>query len=513
MFNHSVLNTDRFDRRRFKEIFEMSNRLQEIKNAGEKEFPGFFSLMSDIWASLYKMKPELLDKEEIDQNLKMNYQLMEQVMSEKSYQSFHESTKLDDLSSAIGAVNYSQKIQEWIVEQKQQNEQLQQAIQKAQEKQMQLEQAQQQLEQAEQELQKAQANGNQKTEKSAKTNRTKANKKVEQATIDLNQAMQDIANAMQSSIQNKGTSLAKAIQSANEQTSEQKQALIDLLAGGLGSSSGEGELQKIPLRDQIKLAEKLATNDKIKKIAEWAGRFKSIARKKQKTKHTETVERSGVTLGSEIERLLPIELAQFKHSSTKLDFLQRFTENRTMMYAPKGKEKLGKGPIVLCLDQSGSMKDLDNQSKGFALALLMIAKKQHRDFAIILFSSASKCKTFTYEKGKITPKDLVQLEETFLSGGTCFINPLKEAVRIITNERRFKRADIVFVTDGDPSDHYAVSNYMEAYKNIKKEKEFNCTSVLLGSKCKESSVRLFSDKIVRGNSFFDEKVMDSAFTI
>ena len=105
--------------------------------------------------------------------------------------------------------------------------------------------------------------------------------------------------------------------------------------------SGDAELKKVPLRDQISLAEK---------IADWAGRFKQIARRKQKSKHSDSMERSGVTLGNDIGRLLPMELGLYAHPITKNDFLRRFVEGQTMQYEQKGHEVLGKGPIVLCLD-------------------------------------------------------------------------------------------------------------------------------------------------------------------
>ena len=47
---HSVLNTDAFDKRRFREIFEMSSGLQQLR--GQSTLPMFESLLADIWASL-----------------------------------------------------------------------------------------------------------------------------------------------------------------------------------------------------------------------------------------------------------------------------------------------------------------------------------------------------------------------------------------------------------------------------------------------------------------------------
>ena len=156
----------------------------------------------------------------------------------------------------------------------------------------------------------------------------------------------------------------------------------------------------------------------MKEIADSAGRFKQVARKKQKTKYKEAMERSGVTIGNDIERLLPMELGLYTHPTTKTDFLRRFVEGQTMMYEQKGQEVLGKGPIILCLDQSGSMRNLDTQSKGFTLALMSIARRQRRDFCLILFST--RIQVFKYEKGKIKSSDMVKLAQTFLSGGTDF---------------------------------------------------------------------------------------------
>ena len=63
----SVLNTDKFDRRRFGQILDMSDRLQELEQKGKEVFPTFSPLMSDMWASLYKMKPSLLEEGEFDE--------------------------------------------------------------------------------------------------------------------------------------------------------------------------------------------------------------------------------------------------------------------------------------------------------------------------------------------------------------------------------------------------------------------------------------------------------------
>lgn len=462
----SVLNTDAFDKRRFKQIYNMSKKMQEM-SVGEI-LPTFNSLLSDIWSSLFKLKPKLTD-EEVPEHLQANKALMEKIMNDESFENYRAFTKLDDLSSAIGTTKFGEKVSEWLEEQKQHNEDLQKQMEEMSRLQNQL-------------RKQEQLNG-----------KGNVNENLQQ---DLEQITSDIGKQIQQILADGGAnSLSKKMAQAMQETNEAKNNLESLL-GGMNAGSGKAELRKVPLKDQISLAEKLMTNKKLKEIANWAGRFKQIARKKQKSKHDDSIDRSGVTIGNRIERLLPSELALYSNPSTKNDFLRRFAEGEIMEYEQKGREELGKGPIVLCLDQSGSMESLDTQSKGFTLALMSIAKKQKRDFCLILFSS--EVRKFIYPKGKITTNDMLRFAEFFLNGGTDFIKPLREAQSVI-NESRFKKADIIFVTDGE--DRLKVS-FVEKFNKNKMEKDFNVLSLVIGKRI--VTVKGFSDRVIQIKNFNDE---------
>ncbi|MFD1929527.1 VWA domain-containing protein [Sporosarcina siberiensis] len=453
--NHSVLNTDAFDKRRFKEIFEMSSALQRIR--GEGVLPMFEHLLADIWASLYKMKPEIT-VDEVDSDLKVNKLVLERIMTDESYTHFRNFTKLDDLASAIGTVKLGEKTNQWLAEQIINDDDFQKQLAQIHPIYMEL----QMNEQLEGELIEASTNLNEK----------------------LKQMLQDNSE-----------SFSQELALAVEETRQVNEGLKSLF-GGCSAGSGEAELKKIPLRDQLALAEKIASTKKMKEIAEWAGRFKQVVRKKQKTKRSTSMERSGVTLGNHIERLLPMELGFYIHPLTRKDFLRRFVDGQTMQYEQKGREVLGKGPIILCLDQSGSMDKLDAQSKGFTLALMSIAKKQRRNFCLILFSTRTQ--VLTYGKGSIKSSDMITLAQTFLGGGTDFTLALTQAVNTI-NESAFKEADLIFVTDGED----CLENlFLEEFVKQKKEKEFNVLSLVIGD-CVDS-VESFSDKVVQIQDFDDE---------
>lgn len=464
MKNRSVLNTDAYDKRRFKEIFDMSLGLQKVR--GEGALPMFEPLLADIWASLYKMKPEILAKD-VDSVLKVNKTLMDRIMADESFVHYRSFTRLNDLLSAIGTVKFGEKTNQWLADQKEEDEDFQKQIQEIHAMQRRLQ---------EQDWQENPGSGSRVLEEIFNEMMTKFDEKLQQL------------------LQNNGHSFSQALAQAMQETKQVKDGLKSLL-GGCSAGSGDAELKKVPLRDQLALAEKMASDKTMKEIAEWAGRFKQIARKKQKSIHKESMGRRGVTLGNDIERLLPMEFGLYMHPLSKNDFLRRFVEGQTMQYEQKGREVLEKGPIVLCLDQSGSMYKLDTQSKGFILTLMSIARRQRRDFCLILFSTLTEI--HKYEKGKIKGSDMVSLARTFLGGGTNFVLPLDEAMNVI-NESRFKQADLVFVTDGEDTLN---DSFLLEFNKKKKEKDFNVLSLVLGSSI--HIVEQFSDRVIQVYDFDD----------
>lgn len=443
----SVLNTDSYDRRRFGQLLEMSEKLRKVNKEGSSLFPTFQPLMGDMWACLFKMKPELL--EEVPEGLEMNHQLMERVMSDEGYQEFREFTRLDDLAAALGTTKYSETVLGWVKEQAQRDQELAEALQNL-------------------------MNGEQ-------------------------GASQQAADALSAALNQQGNSLSRMLSQATQEAIEAKENVKSLL-GGIKAGSGDSDLKKIPLKDQLILAEKLSHDKKLKEIATWAGRMKVIANRKQRSKHKEAINRNGVRQGNAVEQLLPMELGTYASQITKMDFLRRYVEGQTLQYETKGPEQLGKGPIILCLDQSGSMSGQDTISKGFALALMSIARKQKRDFAWIPFSSNAAA-PLIYERGKITVQDMIQLATIFLGGGTSFEPPLRVASQVI-QQSRFNQADIVFVTDGES---HVSERFLQSWNVLKDKKGFAVLSLLLGRESVQG-VEGFSDRIVRASSFEDESV-------
>ena len=143
-----------------------------------------------------------------------------------------------------------EKTNQWLAEQKEHDEDLQKQMQEIQAMQRQLE---------KQEQQNGAGNGSEKLQE------------------ELKEAMSDLDGQNQHTLENNSHSFSQAMEQAMQETKQTKDSLKSLL-GGTSADNGDAVLKKVPLRDQISLAEKIASNKQMKEIADWAGRFKQIAR-------------------------------------------------------------------------------------------------------------------------------------------------------------------------------------------------------------------------------------------
>src|SRR6185312_10631442 len=86
-----------------------------------------------------------------------------------------------------------------------------------------------------------------------------------------------------------------------------------------------------------------------------------------------------------------VELAGLLHPRRMLALLRDLVESRALQYKLEGSESLGKGPLVVCLDKSGSMAGAaDIWATAVALALLEVAQRQRRPFALLSFDARVK---------------------------------------------------------------------------------------------------------------------------
>ncbi len=261
----------------------------------------------------------------------------------------------------------------------------------------------------------------------------------------------------------------------------------------------EGELVQMGIPEAMTLLEKMRQSDALKKFAQILGRIKKIAaRKAASDDKAEGIRVAKPETGRDIKRALPRELVALAHSSLRVSALKRWTRGELALRGEEQKRKLGEGPVVVCEDSSGSMDGVKQQwAKAVVLSLAHYAKLRNRSFAWIMFDSAVK-RSKTYQRGRLSPKDLLEIAESRSGGGTDFECPLREAVKVIRGGG-LKKADIAFITDGD----CAVSDeFVREFGEVKKALEVNVFAVLCDvGHTAEATISKFSDRIERASSF------------
>jgi uncharacterized protein with von Willebrand factor type A (vWA) domain len=176
--------------------------------------------------------------------------------------------------------------------------------------------------------------------------------------------------------------LLLAADRAAKQASEEVEDLEDMLlaVGGQGIGNEQGTDGKLNREEVIQLYRRVRNHHLLKRIFDKAGRFRLFAQAQQRQKVLHGVDDMvGVELGGDVDRLLPTELAKLSDPLFEDDAMRRIVERQCLQRKHKGVERLGKGPIIACIDESGSM---DGQpvcdAKAFALSLAYLARSQKR---------------------------------------------------------------------------------------------------------------------------------------
>ncbi len=237
---------------------------------------------------------------------------------------------------------------------------------------------------------------------------------------------------------------------AVEAVEQLRDALDGLEHVGFGTSPlgtpGTGELAR-------SLTARLRDDARLRRIALLAGRFRRIAggKRRSKVRHgaDEIVD---IEQGADQSRLLPLELARLVHPRTRLLTLRSLVESACLQYRLEGTETLGKGPLVVAIDKSGSMEgEKDVWATAVALALLDVAQHEKRPFALLCFDGAVKHESI------VVPGAALPEAALFIAadGGTNIDNVVRRGLEIV--EQRpgaLREADIVLITDGgsDPAD-------------------------------------------------------------
>ena len=244
-----------------------------------------------------------------------------------------------------------------------------------------------------------------------------------------------------------------ACRQAEQETHDAEQAVGDLAESfGLHAGTEPGHAETMDDVENMRALYAYTSQSKsVQDIAKLAGRLKRLAKaKKKSTAQTRVGGIQGITLGGDISRILPSELASLSSPIPllRLQTLGKIMQRQTLQYHTKGKEPLALGPMVVCVDESGSMRYGSIEwARALALALLSTAHEQKRAWYYIGFDEQVK-RQCRVAYGKVDMDSLCMMLSSIPRGGTNFHPPLQRAVEIMEQDIAFKKADIVFLTDG-----------------------------------------------------------------
>lgn len=244
--------------------------------------------------------------------------------------------------------------------------------------------------------------------------------------------------------------LRRSMNLACEKSSQAIDAQRESIEGLAGVGFGQRRSKSTPGQGHHarRLSQRLKKDDRLARIALLAGRFRRIAAAKQKARVRHGADEvTDVELGNNVSRLVPSELAQLAHPQMRRAFMARLLEGRAMQYRLSGTDSLGRGPLVVCLDKSGSMDgQKDIWATAVSLALLEVATRQRRPFALLAFDGEVKHEA-RVEVGGQLPEDALFVN---CSGGTSITGVLARSLTIINDSNgALKKADVVLITDGE----------------------------------------------------------------
>lgn len=176
--------------------------------------------------------------------------------------------------------------------------------------------------------------------------------------------------------------------------------------------------------------------------------------KTEQMEHASHSDITGVTLGSDLGSLLPLEVIQFSDEDMEDLFFQKYVSNRLQTFSYQSaslhaarsldqRRARPHGPMVVCMDTSGSMDGLPFQ---IALSLMMnlaeMCEKEKRSCELIAFSVFAKPIDVMDDRTK-----LLQFFTSRATGDTDARRMLGSLFDLFSNNQRYAGADVLWITD------------------------------------------------------------------
>ncbi|WP_095211445.1 VWA domain-containing protein [Endozoicomonas ascidiicola] len=283
----------------------------------------------------------------------------------------------------------------------------------------------------------------------------------------------------------------------------------------LGYDLSKGLFQSHGWLNLVKLRELLGKLPQLQKVIQTLGRMQETDGEPEIQKIMELVRRNylkdqevktphvpmeigGVTRSDSISRMLPQEAALLTHPTLKKLWHAKRAEQALLSYSVEGIEikqilveeevkeestkegrstRFEKGPVIICLDTSGSMRGSpEDIAKALVLETLRVASSEKRDCYVYLFGSTNEIKELELSGDAKGMDRLISFLSMSFGGGTDVQRPVLEALERCKKEQ-WKKADLLIVSDGE---FPTPDNFVDKVKRRGKSHGLRVHGVLIG---------------------------------
>lgn len=486
--NSCWIESDAYDRRVFSHLRSESPSLRQLEETGTTFLPQFASLLQDIFCLLFKSNVIFFSEQDVLPSALINQKFLNGIQQGSQYDFLREQTLLNEARAGLSALLLGERLLALIRSEKLFTRRDMRDLWDIQKQEEIVEKKLQEFNDAEGIADEQLSDEGQEAFRKAKERVAGevqgAEALLRHKTAQLKEDLKEIEKRTTQRLQAEAINVAEQLEDASEE------------AETWGASLGTG--QRSPPGQKLELGKRLAGNEKLKKLARMVGRMKFHAlalRKKVFERSSEEV--LEIERGDSLHRILPHEMTALHHPILHKDFFRRYLDQELLQYSLRGIEEKGKGPMVVCLDGSSSMAgDKEIWSKAVALTLLEIARRQRRLFRSICFSSQETPLQIldmnTRGRYEVNIKAVMDLAEYFPGGGTDFQGPLDAALECL-QQTRYKKGDIVFITDGECQ---VTPQWAERFRKEKGKLGFSLFSVLIDvGPSSLGTLKEFSDRI------------------
>lgn len=258
------------------------------------------------------------------------------------------------------------------------------------------------------------------------------------------------------------------------------------------------------------LAELLGKQTRAQSLFEKEIRDKVVIKSEWHPKPAYRGEIDGLRYSNDISSVLPSELALLKNTAAKKLFQLKFAQKQLLSFKYQNdvldskeeniqeetsvEKQEPKGPIIICVDTSGSMHGTpENIAKTITFALSKIAIEEERKCYLISFSTSIETLDLTDFSANPIGK-LVQFLRMSFHGGTDATPALKHAVKMLS-ENEWKNADVLMISDFVMQ---SLNNDIKTQIESAQEDNTNFHSLVIGTSGNNGAINSFDH-----NWFYD----------